>query len=266
MGERRGERGEADDVPARHLASSLPVVEGEAHGDALLEREVAHEHGAAQRGGAGAREREGLEVHVGVRGRVGGGHGAGARGVGVELVQRELCAGGERGEGEGALCLCLCLRLLAGGLGEGRGLAGAVEHADGLEAGLGKVDVLGPPGGGGRALGAEVLGVGDEGAGDVGGAGGGLEGRLEGLAVGEDDGGAGCAGEGVRGGRGAGRAAGGGEEGAGRLCGRGGRGGGERDCCGAWWRDVDARGRVDGRAELAGAHGQAEGVEGRKQR
>jgi len=75
-------------VPTCNLARGLPVIEREAHGDALLEVHVPDEDRAAERRRVRAGQRKGLQMHVRVRVRVWGGYGARPRRDRVDLVER----------------------------------------------------------------------------------------------------------------------------------------------------------------------------------
>jgi hypothetical protein len=65
--EGRRELGEGVDVLAQDLRGSLPVVEGEPKSDLLLESDVADKNGSVESSWSGPRERQTLDVDVGMR-------------------------------------------------------------------------------------------------------------------------------------------------------------------------------------------------------
>jgi len=184
--EGRRELGEGVDVLAQDLGSGLPVVEGKPESDLLLESDVADKNGPVESRWSGTRERQTLEVDVGMRV---GGVGKYSTEIGIESGERTLnCEGRWTGglwEGvSGRFCLGFGFSLFTSRPRDVGRLAGPVVDSNGFKTivGLCEVDVFEKVGGSGSRLSTDVSDLRDVGRG-----GRRLEGRLEGFAVGEDD-------------------------------------------------------------------------------
>jgi hypothetical protein len=184
--EGRRKLGEGIDVLTQDLWGGLPVVEGKSESNLLLESDVADKNGSVEGSRTGPRERQALDVNVGMR--VGGVWELSAE-IGIENGEGTLNWCGRRGgwlwEGvSGRFCLGFGFRLFTSRSRYVSGLAGPFVDSDGFETivRLCEVDVFEEVGGSGSRLSADVSNLGDVGRG-----GRRLERRLERFAIGEDD-------------------------------------------------------------------------------
>jgi hypothetical protein len=184
--ERGREMSEGVDVLAQDLRGGFPVIKGKPESNLLLESDVADKDRPVESGRPGPRERQGLNIDIGVGV---GGIGKWSGMIRIDSGEQTLGAEGGRAwrvwEGiSGGFCLGFCLSFFTSGTRDIDRLAGPVIDADGFETvvRLCKVNVFESVGGRGSRLSTNVSDLRDVGRG-----GGRLQGRLECFAIGKDD-------------------------------------------------------------------------------